>query len=643
MVNVSRSPLPSEPSFTPPLPAATMFPSPSKTAIATPTSYARKPLLSTRATAFAVEAWSGLSRSPMSNSMEETTTRSDSTWMSWTPLTGRQSNFWVATPAESGAATKNAANKENRFTIVTPPRRKLSVFSFQFSVFSLKLTTENRQLTTRSTRAQAAVAIAVDEIDHHTDGEPGDEPPPGGLRKVVDDPDTADNAGDRQEEGAEGNAEGPLAVRLLEPQDDDPETDQDEREGRPDVGQVDHLIERREGRRHSHPHARQDRRDVGRAEFRVDLREDGGQQPVARHREEDPRLSELEDQKHGRVRHDRAEGHDADHPVGHRCELHGEGQRLRLLARKSLLQGRVGDHPREDERDDDVDDRADDERADDADRHVPLGVAALLGHGRDRVEADVGEEDDGGAGGDPSEAVGGEGRPVGRLDVMEADEDEEAEHDELDRHHPEVEARRLPDAPHKDDRDRRHDREGQDVENDRDAEEVRRGGDHLRHSLRCRRVIHGQPARQVNAEALDECIEVIGPGDRDGHVADRVFDDQVPADDPGEQLTERSVGVGVGGPRDRNHRGELRIAERREAADDSRQDEREDERGACARTHTVSRGCRADRREDAGTDDRSDAQSNDVPGPQHPLQLVPGLHGLRDERVERLGPEEPFR
>ena len=42
----------------------------------------------------------------------------------------------------------------------------------------------------------------------------------------------------------------------------------------------------------------------------------------------------------------------------------------------------------------DVEDRADDQRGDDADRHVALRVLGLLGVGRDRVEADVGEEDD---------------------------------------------------------------------------------------------------------------------------------------------------------------------------------------------------------------------------------------------------------
>ena len=101
-------------------------------------------------------------------------------------------------------------------------------------------------------------------------------------------------------------------------------------------------------------------------------------------------------------------------------------------------------HPGEHERGRDVEDRADGQRPDHADRHVLLRVAALLGGGRDGVEADVGEEDEGRAGPDPGPAVGREGVPVGGLDVEGADDDEEDEDDELDGHHHGVEPRRTP-------------------------------------------------------------------------------------------------------------------------------------------------------------------------------------------------------
>jgi hypothetical protein len=99
-------------------------------------------------------------------------------------------------------------------------------------------------------------------------------------------------------------------VRVLVPEHRDPEADQDEREERPDVREVDHLVDAHERADPADEHAGEDRRDVRRAEARVDAREDRREEPVARHREQDARLPELEDQEHGRLRDDRAEGHD---------------------------------------------------------------------------------------------------------------------------------------------------------------------------------------------------------------------------------------------------------------------------------------------------------------------------------------------
>src|SRR3712207_7529085 len=58
--------------------------------------------------------------------------------------------------------------------------------------------------------------------------------------------------------------------------------------------------------------ARDDSRHVRRLELRVDAGEDRGQEPVARHREEDARLPQLEDQEHGCVRDDRSEEHTSE-------------------------------------------------------------------------------------------------------------------------------------------------------------------------------------------------------------------------------------------------------------------------------------------------------------------------------------------
>jgi hypothetical protein len=79
-----------------------------------------------------------------------------------------------------------------------------------------------------------------------------------------------------------------------------------------------------------------------------------------------------------------------------------------------------------------IEHRADNQRGDDADGQVALRVAALLGRGGDRVEADVGEEDDRPAGEHAAPAVGHEGMPVAGMDEADDGEDEDENGDELD-------------------------------------------------------------------------------------------------------------------------------------------------------------------------------------------------------------------
>ena len=67
-------------------------------------------------------------------------------------------------------------------------------------------------------------------------------------------------------------------------------------------------------------------------------------------------------------------------------------------------------------------------------------------------------------------------------------------------------------------------------------------------------------------EVVQQAGEVARPADRDRRGAERVLEHQVPADDPGDELAERRVAVGVGGAGDRNRRGELRIAQAGERA-----------------------------------------------------------------------------
>ena len=173
------------------------------------------------------------------------------------------------------------------------------------------------------------------------------------------------------------------------------------------------------------------------------------------------------------------------------------------------------------------------------------------------------------------------------------------------------------------------------------AEEVRRALDQSRDFLR-RAKIGRQPLRNRDPErVVDEGAKIVGPADRDRDVADGVFEDQVPADDPCDQLPQGGVGVGVGRPGDRHHRGHLGIAERREGADDGRDRKREHQRGAGARAGGVAGGGGADRRENAGADDRADADQGHIERPENPLERPLFVAQRREKLVQVLGAEEP--
>ena len=76
-----------------------------------------------------------------------------------------------------------------------------------------------------------------------------------------------------------------------------------------------------------------------------------------------------------------------------------------------------------------------------------------------------------------------------------------------------------------------------------------------------------------------------GEANADAHVGAGVFKDQIPADDPCDELAERGVGVGVSRAGDRNHGGQFGVAEAGERADQGR-DQHHGERdgGTGART-----------------------------------------------------------
>ena len=139
------------------------------------------------------------------------------------------------------------------------------------------------------------------------------------------------------------------------------------------------------------------------------------------------------------------------------------------------------------------------------------------------------------------------------------------------------------------------------------------------------------PHRQGDAGALEQLLHVAAPADGHGHRADRVLEDEVPADDPGEQLAHRRVGVGVGAAGDRNHRGELGVAQRREPAGQAGEQIRHHDR----RPGLVGRGG-AGEHEDAGADDRADAQQRQVPRRQAAPERLAAVLDVPDQLFDRL-------
>jgi hypothetical protein len=211
------------------------------------------------------------------------------------------------------------------------------------------------------------------------------------------------------------------------------------------------------------------------------------------------------------------------------------------------------------------------------------------------------------------EAEGCEGVPVGGVHVERADADHEQDGGDLDPHQDGIDAGALANADHQDDRD-----QGDDA--DRRQVDVRPRGDQ---PSELGVVVHDRPGDgvgQLPAEDVQDALEVAGPPVRHGGGADGVLQDQVPADDPGEQLAERGVGVGIGRARDRHHRGELGIAQRREHANEAGHGIREHQGRPRRLPRDYSR-----RHEDAGADHRPDAEAGELHGAQDPVQTVLSL------------------
>ena len=163
---------------------------------------------------------------------------------------------------------------------------------------------------------------------------------------------------------------------------------------------------------------------------------------------------------------------------------------------------------------------------------------------------------------------------------------------------------------------------------------LRHGGGSFFEALERGAEIDRGPGRQVDAESADEFGEITRPADGHRDIGDAIFEHQVPADDPGDQLAEGGVGICVSTSRDRDHGRELGIAKRREPAGHGGQPERKDDRRPGPRPYEISGRGGADHGKDPGTDDRADPEQNKIPGPERFFQTFVRVVGFLEDGAE---------
>ena len=237
-------------------------------------------------------------------------------------------------------------------------------------------------------------------------------------------------------------------------------------------------------------------------------------------------------------------------------------------------------------------------------RHIALRTLRLLRAGRDRIEPDVGEDDHARAGDHAAPAElpelpgirRNERMPIAGMDIAHSGEDEEHDHRDLEGDDDGVRPRGLADTDIAQDGDRGDD------EHRGNVQPGARGYDGIGAGAAIERGLR-QRGRQMQAELRQQTRHVARPPDRDGSDRKGVLQNQVPADEPGKDLAERGMCVGVRAPRHRNHRGELRVTECHERAAAAGDDEREHQR----RAGLVGRGG-ARQHENAGPDDGADSE-----------------------------------
>ena len=202
-----------------------------------------------------------------------------------------------------------------------------------------------------------------------------------------------------------------------------------------------------------------------------------------------------------------------------------------------------------------------------------------------------------------------EGRPVGRIDEEDAGDDDEQDDEDLDRDEHQVDPQRLLDA------ERHESAEHQDEQD--------------RHEIDGAAVSDGLGDRR--AQLRHERPEVRAPPLGHHAGAEEHLQDQIPPDDPREELAERGVRERVGRAGHRHSRCEFRVAQGGQSARDRSHDEADHDRGSCDLVRRASREC-----EDAGADDDADPEHREVERGQGLLEAELRFIRVGDGLLDRL-------
>ncbi len=229
---------------------------------------------------------------------------------------------------------------------------------------------------------------------------------------------------------------------------------------------------------------------------------------------------------------------------------------------------------------------------------------------------------------------------------MNPDDEEDHQHDQLDCDDDIVEVCRFLDADDED-HGREHDSNKRDQIEDAILVRQRGGIDPKLRQLRRNAIqklpmaipVHEHRAwssrdggRQSNMEVLQQAQHIAAPARADRRRAECVLQHQVPTDDPGKDLAQGRIPVGIGGARHRDHRRKLRIAETREDARDRRHDE-----GVHHRRSGIERRSRPGEHEDTRANNSTNSEGDEIERSQRALQrMFARLRGFMQNRLNRF-------